>query len=96
MKNVKPAVWIIAALSLLLGLSLGQIDRQYRQIQNLESSFGILEPMQIRVEMNHCNRDFNIIRTEIEVAKEMMRLEREAQLRELHEQIKMVRQMHRR
>ncbi|MDX1943249.1 MAG: hypothetical protein SFU99_21975 [Saprospiraceae bacterium] len=39
--NLRAATWIIASLSLLLGFSIGQIQRQYWKIQDLQSE---LEP----------------------------------------------------
>ncbi len=36
MKNVHQAVWIIAILSLMLGLSIGQLHQQHREIEKME------------------------------------------------------------
>ncbi len=101
--NIKPAVLIIAVLSLLLGLSIGQHYRQYRHIKALESHTLNFSPIQVHINRNHCNRNLHSTRvaiesqgTEIEAIKEQMRMERELQLKELHEQIEKVKQMGRR
>lgn len=98
--KIKPAVLIIAVLSLLLGLSIGQHYRQYRYIKALESRTLNFSPIQVHINRNHCNRNFRSTRVEIETQraeieaiKEQMRMERELQLQELHAQIEKVKQM---
>jgi hypothetical protein len=99
--NLKTALILITTLSLLLGLSLGQIHRQYRQIQVLQqqSQAFDLEPIYIEIPewrqncRNAIDQELEASRAEIEAAKEMMRMEREAQLRELREQVERVREM---
>jgi hypothetical protein len=97
--NIKPAVLIIAILSLLLGLSIGQHYRQYRYINALESRTLNFSPVQIHINRNHCSRNFNAVqaeiearRAEIEAIKAQMRQDRELQLEELREQIEQVRE----
>lgn len=98
--NIKPAVLVIAVLSLLLGLSIGQHYRQYRYIQALESRTIEFSPLQIHLNRNHYSCKFDAIRleiearrAEIEAIKDQMRAEREQQLKELHQQIEAVQQM---
>ena len=106
--NLKGAMAVIAVLGLLLGLSIGQHYRQYRQIKALERQLTTLPTSTSRP---HCRlNEPNIIiiesdrntvrhehweaqRAEIEAIKEKMRAEREAQLAELHRQIEQVREM---
>lgn len=98
--NIKPAMLIIAVLSLLLGLSIGQHYRQYRYIQRLEHRNADFSPVKIHINRNHCSRNFDAIEAEmearsaeIEAIKAQMRMERELQLEELHQQIEQVKQM---
>ncbi len=107
--NVHSAVWIIAALSLFLGLSLGQNHRQYLEIQSLESSFNSgfaedfnleFEPMEFRINLNEKCREIHDLqaelrarRDELRAAREHLRAERERELRELHYHIDRIRSM---
>lgn len=102
--NLKPTLLLIVALSLLLGLSLGQIQRQHRQIQALQQhsenaelqSFYIEIPAWKQQYQNAIAQELEASRAEIEAVKEEMRREREEQLRELREQVDHVREMWRR
>ena len=73
-----PAVLIIAVLSLLLGLSLGQIHQTHRAVQAKDHQPG---HSVIRITPgNHCNtiaRRHNMERIQAELAREQARLERE-------------------
>ncbi len=105
--NIKPAVLVIVVLSLLLGLSIGQHYRQYRQIKALENSILHFSPVQVHLNTNRCNPHFRFHqeemvakraevdaqRAEIEAIKASMRADREAQLKELRQQIERVQEM---
>lgn len=104
--NRKLAVCIIAALGLLLGLSIGQHHRQYRQIKALEQQldfpilkfqpehrFNKAKIILIETDAAKAKRaQIEAQRAEIEAIKESMRAEREVQLKELHQQIEQVRE----
>lgn len=86
--NVQSAVWIIAALSLFLGLSLGQNHRQYMKIQNLESSLNSdfaegfnfdfdFEPVEIRIDMNEKCVEIHALQAELEAHRAELRAARE-------------------
>lgn len=105
--NIKPAVLIIAVLSLLLGLSIGQHARQYRQIKSLEHKLaaptviiqsecrlGKPKALFIQTKAGIIKQEiWEAQRAEIEAIKETMRAEREAQLKELRQEVEHVRQM---
>ncbi len=79
--------WIIAALSLLLGLSIGQIQRQHRRIQELESShfsIAIQPPPPPDIHYD--------IAAELRREREQMLLERDQMLDELNREIARVRE----
>ncbi len=107
--NVHAATLIIAVLSLLLGLSIGQNHRQYLRIQQLQSWAepdysetldSDFEPMEFRMEwhgkcseLNALQQELEARRAELRAAREHLRAERENQLRELHRQIDRMREM---
>lgn len=86
--NVHSAVWIIAALSLFLGLSLGQNHRQYLEIQSLESSLNSgfaegfkfdfdFEPMEFRMNLNEKCLEIHALQTELRARRDELRAARE-------------------
>lgn len=55
MKNVHQAVWIIAILSLLLGLSIGQLHQQHREIEKTEGKTNGVTEIKLK-SLNGCWR----------------------------------------
>lgn len=102
--NPKAAVSIIVGLSLLLGLSLGHIQHQYQEMQALKSkpsrfneSAILLEIPKWRQHTKHAIQlELQSRRAEIEAIKQIMRLEREEQLRELRTEVERVKAMYQR
>jgi|GEM_PF-1849301 hypothetical protein len=103
----KPAIVLIAILSLLLGLSIGQHYRQYRQIQDLKNTRFYSAPhlpprhpcsnhQLILINSFEETENRKAYRAEIEAIKAKMRQEREQQLQELRREIKRVRELWRR
>jgi hypothetical protein len=90
MKNVEKAVGVIAVLSLLLGLSLGQNHRQHLKLQELEAATET--PVAERLHSNHdhlwCNAHEEMINEKLVEARarlEAKRMQLEEQRRRLEE-----------
>ena len=86
MQNHTPkAVWVVAALSLLLGLSLGQIHRLHHQVQHLEKGI-IIDPVVLTVEapLPPSRTDLHRFKAEMHMLKEKLHADAE-RLRALQE-----------
>ncbi len=91
--NLKPAMLVIAVLSLLLGLSIGQNHRQYLHIQHLTAAsyddfVPAILPFQQRKHGEQAHWPCHQAAYEaLQAAKHELYAEREAMLRELHREI---------
>lgn len=79
--------WIISALCLLLGLSIGQIQRQHRRIHDLEHAHFSTVIMAPPPPPHHYDIARELVRE-----REKMLLEKDKMLDELHREIERVRE----
>ena len=77
-RNTHTAVGIIAVLSLLLGLSLGQLQHKHRSLEKAHENRSDISV--IRIAPSHCNikhRQYHLERIQAEVARERAHMKRE-------------------
>ena len=77
------AVWVVAALSLLLGLSLGQVHRLHQKVQHLEKGI-VVDPVILTVEAPLPHPDLHRFKAEMHMLKEKLHADAE-RLRALQE-----------
>lgn len=91
--NLKPAMLVIAVLSLLLGLSIGQNHRQYLHIQHLTAaSYDNFVPTTLPFQQRKHGEQVHwqchqTVAETLQAAKHELYAERDAMLRELHREI---------
>ena len=97
--NTEKAVLIIAALSLLLGLSLGQIQHQHQTIQQLRSEAHPKQVVMFKKNIdnpfktcrkNNWNADMAKINCKIKIGNEKLKIKQQLELKQLEKDLRVL------